>query len=168
MTAAPPTGRRGGQGATGTVAGDHDRLSRLCPAEIERELLAGAFRAMAILDEHRPCDGCKAEAVALRATEVVERFPVSALCMAEHRDVLEAIQNLARRENYWTPALVRDELRRERRSGAIRLLPELVTYSWAPLASISSHARIVRERARQRRELRDARGRAADLLGTAS
>lgn len=161
-----PAGRRGGRGRGDTqslpATPDH-----LVPAQLERELVSGIFRAAAILEEDPSHDA------ALAALQVARTLDATDLAIPEHRDVVAAAQWVLREDGAISAALVRDELCRRRQTRAMRLLEDALFgvaygYAIAPVASITVHVRKVREAARLRREYVEARGRAADIYGGAS
>lgn len=101
--------------------------------EAEREVLAGAFRAAIILDEHPDHEAAR-EALAL-----VTEFSSKDFGYREHRQILEAQQAVFARAGTLAPALVLQELRARRHFDAIRLLPSCIDYGLAPVAAMPHH-----------------------------
>lgn len=130
----------------------------LVPLELERELLSGAFRASCLLDADND------HPAARYALEVVSDVDLGDLAYPEHRSILRAVQELLRRGQAPSPALVLDELRALGETGAIRLLPDAVTYALAPVRGIEEHAERIRRAAQARREYVAAVERGAELL----
>lgn len=134
----------------------------LVPLELEREFLAGIFRA-SILCEESPChvggSAALLVAMSLQATELV---------MREHREILMAIQVTLQDDGTASPALVRDVLREQQRWDALRLLPEVVAYSFAPVTSIARHAEGIRKAAKGRRRYQRIQDAQAKILDPAS
>lgn len=129
----------------------------LVPLELERELLAGLFRATAILEDasHEAAE----EALSLAVDLDPDDFGMTA-----HREIARAIQTAIATDGTASPALVVGELRRRRQFEALRLLPHLVTYSWCPVRSITGHVDKVRSAARARRRFRRAQSVQARVL----
>lgn len=132
--------------------------AHLVPLELERELLAGGFNAVDLLNGEPRHEGAR------RALEVIRSFDAQDLCYPEHRSVLKAMQDVLSEDGTLSPALVLAELRRRRRWGAARLLPDLVTYALAPVLGLPALAHRVRESAGRRREFAQHRRAAAHLL----
>jgi hypothetical protein len=132
--------------------------AHLAPVEVERELLAAAFRASEILDQHP--DHERAD----RALTAVVQLPSADLCQEEHRQIRDAIAHVIGRTGGCSPALVLQVLRERRQMDAIRLLLSICAGAWAPISLVDALVTQVREAARLRREYWAATARAAQIL----
>lgn len=116
----------------------------LVPLELERELLSGVFRA-AVLDDEQP-NNPDIE----RALHVVGEIAPDEWAYREHAQIAEAIAAVIRASGTASPVLVKNELRARKHSDALRLLGDLVFYSFAPLRAVPFHVNAVKDAANQR------------------